>query len=231
VRHRQVGLVPLARLAAVDAGAVGAGAGVAGFPLEIAEPGVHSLPDHVIDLGDQGGPVLVAVLVAGLAGQAGVLAQGGMEDRDRLGQRQGQVEEEGTLPGLLDSLGPQLALALGGGIRLGSQQQLVDLGDFAPTIRAPAELDAVGSLALAEQQVIRFALDPLAGIEAKRSGAGAPPASGWLSPGLAGLDVIAGRILDRTAVHLLPDVLQVIALAQRRDNSQGLNHRQQAQRN
>ena len=73
-------------------------------------------------------------------------------------------------------------------MRLGSQQQLVGLGGFTPTIRAPTELGAVGSLALAEQQVIRFALDPLAGIEAKRSGAwahqrpgGSPPVSlAWM---------------------------------------------------
>ena len=89
VRHRQVGLVPLAGLPAVHPGVVGAGAGVAGLALEVAEPGVHGLPDHVVDLADQGGPVLVAVVVAGLAGQAGVLAEGGVEDRDRLGQRHG----------------------------------------------------------------------------------------------------------------------------------------------
>ena len=82
VRDRQVGLVPLAGFPAVDAGVVGAGAGVAGLALEVAEPGVHGLPDHVVDLGDQGGPVLVAFLIAGLAGQAGVLAEGGVEDRD-----------------------------------------------------------------------------------------------------------------------------------------------------
>ena len=76
VRHRQVGFVPLAGLAAVDPGAVGAGAGVAGLALEVVEPGVHGLPDHVVDLADQGGPVRVAVVVAGLAGQAGVLARG-----------------------------------------------------------------------------------------------------------------------------------------------------------
>ena len=121
VRHRQVGLVPLAGLPAVHPGAVRAGAGVARLALEVVEAGVHGLPDHLVDLGDQGGPVLVAVFVAGLAGQAGVLAEGGVEDRDRLGQRQGQVEEEGTLAGLLDRLGPQLALAFGGGVRLGGQ--------------------------------------------------------------------------------------------------------------
>ena len=54
VRHRQVRLVPLARFAAVHPGAVGAGAGVPGFALEVAEPGVHGLPDHLVDLADQG---------------------------------------------------------------------------------------------------------------------------------------------------------------------------------
>jgi hypothetical protein len=67
--------------------AVGAGAGIARLALEVSEPGVRGLPDHVVDLVDQPGPVLIAVVVAGLAAQAGVLAEGGMEDRDRLGQR------------------------------------------------------------------------------------------------------------------------------------------------
>ena len=68
VRDGQVGFVPLAGLPAVDAGVVGAGAGVPGFALEVAEPGVHGLPDHVVDLADQGGPVRVAVFVSCLAG-------------------------------------------------------------------------------------------------------------------------------------------------------------------
>ena len=136
VRDGQVGLVPLAGLAAVDPGVVRAGAGVAGLALEVAEPGVDGLPDHLVDLGDQGGPVLVAVVVAGLAGQAGVLAEGGVEDRDRLGQRQGQVEEQRALAGLLDGLDAQLALAFGGGVRLGGQQRGVQVGGFAAAVRA-----------------------------------------------------------------------------------------------
>ena len=218
VRHGQVGFVPLAGLAAVNSRVVGAGAGVAGLALEVAEPGVHGLPDHVVDLGDQGGPVRVAVVVSGLAGQAGVLAEGGVEDRDRLRQRQGQVEEQRALPGFPDGLGAELALALGGGVRLGGQQLRVDVGSLPASVRAPAELGAVGGLALAEQQVIRFALDPLAGLETERLGTGTPPAARRLSPALAGLDVVAGRVLGRTAVHLLPDVLKVITLAQRRHN-------------
>jgi hypothetical protein len=82
----------------------------------------------------------------------------------------------------------------------------------------PAEPGAVGGLALAEQQVVRLALDPLAGLEPERFRARAPPPAGRFSPGLAGLDVVAGRVLGRAAVHLFPDVVKVIALAQRRDN-------------
>jgi len=97
------------------------GAGVTGLLLEVAEPRPDGLPDHVIDLGHQGGPVPVTVLVAGLAGQAGVLAEGGVEDRDRLRQRDRQVEKQRALPGLADGFGPQFALAFGGGVRFGCQ--------------------------------------------------------------------------------------------------------------
>ena len=150
VRHGQVGLVPLAGLPAVDPGAVGAGAGVAGFALEVGEPGVDGLPDHVVDLGDQGGPVLVAFVVAGLAGQAGVLAEGGVEDRDGLGEREGQVEEEGALAGLLGGFDPQFALAVGGGVRFGGQQPGVHVRDLPAAVRRPAQRGAVGGFALAE---------------------------------------------------------------------------------
>ena len=218
VRHRQVRLVPLAGLPAVHPGAVGAGAGVAGLALEVAEPGVHGLPDHLVDLADQAGPVRIAVVVAGLAGQAGVLPEGGVEDRDRLGERNRQVEEERALPSLLDRLGPQLALAFGGGVRLGGQQLRVQVGGFAAITRRPAQLGAIGGFALAEQQLIRLTLDHLARLQAKSPRARAPPAARRFSPALAGLDVIAGRVLGRAAVNLLPDVVKVITLAQRRHN-------------
>ena len=231
VRDRQVGLVPLTGLLAIDPGVVGAGAGVAGLALEVAEPGVDGLPDHVIDLGDHGGPVLVAFLVAGPAGQAGVLTEGGVEDRDRFRQRDGQVEEQGALARLLDSLGTQLALALGGRVRLGRQQLSVHVGRLAAAGRGPTQLRAIGGLTFAEQQVVRFTLDPLARLEAEGTGAGAPPAARRLSPAFAGLDVIAGRVLGRAAVHLLPDVPKVIALAQGRDNRQRLIPRQPGWRN
>ena len=145
VRHGQVGLVPLAGLPPVHPGVVRAGAGVAGFPLEVAEPGVHGLPDHVIDLGDQSGPVLVAFFVSCLAGQAGILAQRGVKDRDRLGQRDGQVEEQGALARLSGGLDPQFPLALRRGMRLGGQQLGVHVGGFAAAVRGRPSLVPSGA--------------------------------------------------------------------------------------
>ena len=218
MRHGQVRLVPLAGFPAVHSRAVGAGAGIAGLPLEVAEPSVDGLPDHVVDLADQGGPVRIAFLVACLAGQAGVLAEGGVEERDALGERDRQVEEERALPGSSDRFASQFAFVFGGGVRLGGQQPSVQVGGLAAVARGPAELDAIGGPALTEQQVVRLALDRLAGLEAEGPGSWSPPAAGRLPAGLAGLDVVAGRVLGGTAVDLLPDVVKVIALAQRRDN-------------
>ena len=122
------------------------------------------------------------------------------------------------MPGLLGGFDPQFVLAVGGGVRLGGQQPGVQVRGFPAAVRRPAQWGAVGSLALAEQQVVRLALDPLAMLEAERFRARAPPAAGRLSPALAGLDVIAGRVLGRAAVDLPPDVVKVVALAQRRDD-------------
>src|SRR6185369_1708129 len=198
--------------------AVGTGAGVAGLLLEVAEPGVHSSPDHVIDLGDQAGPVRIAFVVSCLAGQAGVLPQGGVEDRDALGERQGQVEVQGTLAGLAGGLGAELALAFGGGVRLGGEQRLVYLRGLAAAGGRPAQRGAVGGLPPAEQKVVRLTLNPPTLPEAEGLRARAPPAARRLAAALAGLNVVAGRVLRRAAVHVRPDVVQVIAFAQGRDN-------------
>src|SRR5690242_1522252 len=61
---------------------------------------------------------------------------------------------------------------------------------------------AVGCLSLAEQQIVGLAVDPLAGLEAEGLRARTPPPAGRLSPALAGLDVVAGRVLHRAAVDL-----------------------------
>jgi hypothetical protein len=51
------------------------------------------------------------------------------------GQRGRQIEEQRTLPGLLDGLGPKLAFAFGGRVRFGGQQRDVQVGGFAATAR------------------------------------------------------------------------------------------------
>jgi hypothetical protein len=119
VRHHQVRLPPLPCLPAVHAVRVGAGAGVAGLPLEVPEPSADSGPDHGVHLADHAVPVRRAFPVSGQAGEPGVLAEGGVEDRDRLGQRHREVEVQRAAPGPARRLHPQLALALGRGVRLG----------------------------------------------------------------------------------------------------------------
>jgi hypothetical protein len=126
----------------------------------------------------RGGPVLVAFGVAGLTGLAGILAEGCVEDRDGLGERDRQVEEERALAGLLGGFDPQFAFAVGGGVRFGGEQPRVHVRDLPAAVRRPTERGAVGSLTLAEEQVIGFALDLLAVLEAESPGAGAPPAAG-----------------------------------------------------
>ena len=63
-----------------------------------------------------------------------------MEDRDRLGQRQGQVEVQRALPGLAGGFDPQLVLALGGGVRLGGQQAGVEVACKARATGEPESL-------------------------------------------------------------------------------------------
>ena len=64
----------------------------------------------------------------------------------------------GALAGLPDGLSAELALELGGGVRLGGQQLSVHVDGFPGAGRGPAQLGAVGGLPRAEQQAIGFAL-------------------------------------------------------------------------
>ena len=215
-------LVPLARLPAVDPLAVRAGAGVARLTLEVDEACVHRLHDHFVGLGYQARPVALAVSVTGFAGEARIFAQGGVEDRDGLREGQGQVEEQRALPRLARCLGAKLALAFRCGLRLGGQQACVDAGRFLAAAGRAAQGCAVGGLALAEQEVVRLALDLLARGEAERLRARAPPAAWRLAALLAWLDVISGRVHCQGRVDLLPHVIQVVALAEGADDCQGL---------
>ena len=227
VRHGQVGLVPLAGLPAVDPGVVGAGAGVAGLALEVAEPGVHGLPDHVVDLGDQGGPVLRR-LRGRLPG-----GPGGRSRRGRRGRSRSTWTATGSGRRTAGSAGPSgrprcAARACARRWRAARRPAAARRGRRlsgrwpgacpAGCRRGPCARRTAGHTGS------RSTVWP--GSKPRALGAGAPPAAGRLSPALAGLDVIAGRVLGRAAVHLLPDVVKVIALAQGRDNRHRLIPRQ-----
>jgi hypothetical protein len=77
-------------------------------------------------------------------------------------------------------------------VRLGGQQPGVQVSGFPAAARRPAQCGAAGSPALAEQQVIRLALDHLAGLEPERLGARAHHRPGGSLLLAAGLDGIVG---------------------------------------
>jgi hypothetical protein len=153
---------------------------------------------------------------------AGVLAQGGVEDRNRLRQGQGQVEEQGALPGFAGRLEPEFTLAFRGGLRLGSQQTGVQVGCLLAAGGRTAQGRTVRSFSLTEQELVFFTVDLLARGEAERLCAGAPPTARGLAAVFGWIDVIGGRVLCQGRVYLLPDVVQVVALAQSADDCQGL---------
>ena len=113
---------------------------------------------------------------------------------------------------------PELARAFGRGVRFGCQQLGVQVRGFLTAAGRLAKLGAVWGLAFAEQQVIWAPVHDLTVFEAKSLGIWAPPAAWRFAAALAGLDVVPGRILGRTAVDLTPAVLQVVSLAQGHDN-------------
>jgi Domain of unknown function (DUF5753) len=86
-------------------------------------------------------------------------------------------------------------------VRLGGQQRRVDVGGLFAVVWRSAELGAVGSLALAEQQVVRFPLDYLAWLQAYRS---------WMPTifdGLAQTEDYARALIDLSP-GITPEVAQ-----------------------
>jgi hypothetical protein len=67
-------------------------------------------------------------------------------------------------------------------VRLSGQQLRIQVGGLPAAAWAPTQLGTVKGFSLAEQQIVRFTLDRLAGLEAERPGAGTPPAARWFSP-------------------------------------------------
>jgi len=84
--HDQPGGLEPARLAAVDPGAVIAGAGDPGPGLQVLQRGPVGPVQHLLERLLPTGPVRSGLLVAAHPGAALVLPQGGVQHRDRLGE-------------------------------------------------------------------------------------------------------------------------------------------------
>jgi hypothetical protein len=103
----------------------------------------------------------------------------------------------------------QFALAFGGGMRFAGQKLSVKVGDLLALVRLSRQRGAVGGFAFPEQQLVRLALDPLAGLEAERFCGRAPPAAGRLAAGFGGLDVVVDSVRGLGVIDVLPDVVQM----------------------
>jgi hypothetical protein len=157
------------------------------------------------------GPVRSGILVAAHPGAALVLPQGGVQHRDRLGERDRHVVVGGGLPGRPGGLAFELDEPFGGGVRLGRLEPGEVVGEGRVASAGPAEFGSGVRVGLPVDRVIRFAVDGLAGGEAEGLGAGSPPAAGWFA-GLGGVNVVPAGGASGGVVLGFPDVAEVVAL-------------------
>ena len=218
-RDDQPGGLEPARLAAVDPGAVVAGAGDPGPGLQVLQRGPVGPVQDLLELLLPPGPVRGGLLVAGQAGAALVLPERGVQDRDGLGERDGDVVVGGGLPGGLGGLAFELDEPFGGGVRLGGRQPGEMVGEGRVPAAGPAELGAGARVGLPVDRVVGLAVDGLAGGEAEGLGAGSPPAAGWF-PGLGGVEVVPAGSGFGGVVLGFPDVAEVVALGDGDDYGQ-----------
>src|SRR4029077_11556970 len=109
------------------------------------------------------GPVRSGLLVAAEAGAALVLAQGGMQDRDGLGERDRDVVVGGGLAGGLGGFAFELDEPFGGGVRLSRLEPGEMVGEGRVAAAGPAEPGAGARVGLPVDRVVRLAVDGLAG--------------------------------------------------------------------
>jgi hypothetical protein len=168
------------------------------------------------------GPVRGGPLVSGEAGAALVFPDRGVQHRDGLGERDGDVGVGGGLAGRLGGLAFQFDEPLGGGVRLGGVQPGQVIGEGGVAAAGPAELAAGARVDLAVHSVIRLAFDNPAGGEAEGLRAGSPPPAGRF-PGQCGVEVVtADGACGSGLGQGLPDVAEVVALGDGDDHGQGL---------
>ena len=112
-----------------------------------------------------------------------------MQNRDGLGERDGDVVVGGGLPGGLGGFAFEFDEPFGGGVRLGRRQPGQVVGEGRVAAAGPAEPGSGARVGLPVDRVVGLALDGLAGGEAEGLGAGSPPAAGWFA-GLGGVEVV-----------------------------------------
>ncbi len=121
-RDDQPGLFEPAWFAAVDPGAVVAGAGDSGPGLEVFECGPVGPVQDLLETLFPTDPICGGLLVCDEAGAALVLPDRGVQHRDGLGEGDRDVDVGGGLPGRLGGFTLELDDPFGGGMRLGGFQ-------------------------------------------------------------------------------------------------------------
>ena len=140
--HDQPGGLEPARLAAVNPGAVIAGAGDPGPGLQVLQRRPVRPVQDLLERLSASGPVGRSLLVSVQAGAALVLPQGGVQHRDRLGERDGHVVVGGGLPGGLGGFAFEFDEPFGGGVRLGRLEPGEMVGEGRVAAAGTAELGA-----------------------------------------------------------------------------------------
>ena len=157
-RDDQPGGLEPARLAAVDPGAVVAGAGDPGPGLQVLQRGPVGPVQDLLERLLPSGPVRGGLLVSGQAGAALVLPDRGVQHRDGLGERDGHVGVGGGLPGRLGGFAFELDEPFGGGVRLGGRQPGQVIGERRVAAAGPAEPGPGARVDLPVDRVVRLAL-------------------------------------------------------------------------
>jgi hypothetical protein len=135
-----------------------------------------------------------------------------VQDRDGLGERDGDVVVGGGPPGGPGGLTLEIDEPFGGGVRLARLEAVQVVSERWIAAASPAEFGTGSWVGLPVDRVVWLALDVLAGCEAEGLGAGSPPAAGWFAD-LGGVNVVPAGGAFGGVVLGFPDVAEVVAQA------------------
>ena len=221
-RHDQARILEPARFLAINPDTVIAGPGDPRPHLQVFQRGPVTPVQDLLELVLLPGPVRCRPLVPGQLRPAGVFPEGGMQYRDRLGERDGHVGVDRGLAGRPGRLPLQLDYPLRRRMRLSGPQPRQVISELGITAARPPQFVPCPWVTLLENRLIRRALHYLPGREAQCLCSRAPPPARRL-PGLGSIDVVAaGAPLGTGPALVLPDVVQVVALGDGHDHGQQL---------